>query len=368
MRLTPLDIRKQEFNKSFRGFDTEEVFAFLQMVSNQWQELLDDNRRLEERLKEYELKLKHYSKVEEALEQALQTARESSRQAIENAERKAKALLEEAEQRANELRREAEDDRHQIKREVSKIGGRRTEIVARLRAFLMSEMELLAHYEGDDPVGFIKLLPGEQVDRGERYLAQSEPVDNERPEASIFTEEPVDEEPSHEEDPELANLADEISALSGSDDVYAELNELNQDSDVGQEDVAGPGVGFEETEPARFDQPAPWDNESDQREDILDEHEDVPEQARHPFTAVGDLEEEEPVAATFDDGVDRQAETETDDLVPESDSERTGWVVRSFVTPDDTTDELSEDERPVDDADVPVDDIAKIRRILDDLD
>lgn len=162
MRLTPLDIRKQEFTRGFRGYDPEEVQAFLQMVSGQWDEILDDSRRKDEKIRDLENKLVHYEKVEEALQEALQTARDTSRKALENAEDRARLIVDEAEKRAEEIKRDAEQDRHQVKRETAKLSGRRSEIVTRLRAFLMSEMEMLARYEGDDPVGFIKLLPSEE--------------------------------------------------------------------------------------------------------------------------------------------------------------------------------------------------------------
>ena len=162
MRLTPLDIRKQEFTRAFRGYDAEEVQAFLSMLSNQWEEVIDEGRRRDEKIRELETKLVHYEKVEEALQEALTTARETSRKALENAETKAQLIVERAENRAEDIKREAEHERHQIKRETAKLSGRRSEIVTRLRAFLMSEMELLARFEGDDPVGFIKLLPAEE--------------------------------------------------------------------------------------------------------------------------------------------------------------------------------------------------------------
>lgn len=162
MRLTPLDIRKQEFARGFRGYDPEDVNAFLEMMSSQWDELLDDSRRKDERIRELENKMAHYEKVEMALQEALETARETSRKALQNAEDKARLIVDQAEKQAEDIKRNAEQDRHQIKRETAKLSGRRSEIVTRLRAFLMSEMELLARFEGDDPVGFIKLLPAEE--------------------------------------------------------------------------------------------------------------------------------------------------------------------------------------------------------------
>lgn len=162
MRLTPLDIRKQEFAREFRGYDAEEVNAFLQMLANQWEEVKDEHRRQEEKVRELEAKLRHYENVEEALQEALQTTRESSRKALQNAEDEAALMIEKAEIRALEITRDAERERHEMKRETGKLSSRKSEIVTRLRAFLMSEMELLARYEGDDPVGFIKLLPADE--------------------------------------------------------------------------------------------------------------------------------------------------------------------------------------------------------------
>ncbi len=165
MKLTPLDIRKQEFDRSFRGFDPDEVRNFLEIVATQWEELVDERRRLESRVTELKNKIDHYEKVEEALQEALQTARDNAEEKIKNAEREAELIVEEAEAEAREITEEAKELRNRLKQETTRIDDRRSEIVARLRAFLMSEMELLARFEGDDPVGFIKLLPSEDRDK-----------------------------------------------------------------------------------------------------------------------------------------------------------------------------------------------------------
>ena len=151
MRLTPLDIRKQEFTRAFRGCDVDEVEAFLQMLSSQWEDLLDENRRRDEKIRDLQNKMAHYEKVEEALQEALQTARETSKEFLLNAENKAKLIVENAERRAEDIKRDAERDRYTMSREASELSSRRSEIIARLRAFLTSEMELLGHYDMDAP-------------------------------------------------------------------------------------------------------------------------------------------------------------------------------------------------------------------------
>ncbi len=332
MKLSSLDIRKQEFGRAFRGYDKEEVHAFLQMLSNQWQELVDEKARLEEKMREQEMKLSHYMKVEEALEQALQTARESSRQAIENAERKAKALIEEAEARAEDIKREAEEERHQIKREAAKITGRRHEIVARLRAFLMSEMELLAHYEGDDPIGFIKLLPGKQAAPAapERMLSESP------------SQAEVAGALAHEEDEMLKELAEEIAALEPPNE--------EEDAERAAEREESAEAAVEETMKVEAHPERAAGNDDEGHA----EAEEPP-----PFEALHEHLVEEPMESEAQAAHDPEAAASRE---PAPDRP---WVVRPLISPEGG----KGGETPAAEGDTATsDEIAKIRRILDDLD
>jgi cell division initiation protein len=161
MKLSALDIRKQEFAKVFRGYDPEEVDSFRHMLSQQWHLLTEDVRRLEQRIHDQSEKLEHYRKVEEALEEALQTAREGAKERLEQAERRAQtavhdaeakseALVQRAEQRAQRMLAEAEELRRQARRTYAEATLRRNEIVKRLRSLLASELELLEDFEATE--------------------------------------------------------------------------------------------------------------------------------------------------------------------------------------------------------------------------
>lgn len=147
MKITALDIRKQEFARAFRGYDPEEVDSFLHVISMGWQEMVDELRRCEEKISEQQMRLDHYTNVEEALGDALQTARTSARETVENAERKAAAILEGVEDKVIRLQKEADEHRLDMKRETARYAVRQQEIVAKLRSFLVSEMEMLHHFE-----------------------------------------------------------------------------------------------------------------------------------------------------------------------------------------------------------------------------
>ena len=157
MNLTPLDVRRKEFDKAFRGYDPTEVDLFLKQVAQRLEEVQEDARRAEERVRETEAKLVHYERVELALQEALESARETVKRTEASAEEKARLLVQDAELRAEKILLDAERERHGLRQDLVRLSSRQAEVAARLRGFLLSELEVLAQFQGDDPVGFIKL-------------------------------------------------------------------------------------------------------------------------------------------------------------------------------------------------------------------
>lgn len=158
MKLTPLDLRKHQFRKTLRGYDPDEVHGFIAKLAQDWEEVIEEKRRADERVERAEEKLRHYEKVELALQEALETARETGRRAEDMAYQRAKMIVEEAELRAQRIAQDAEQERYNVRQDLVKLNSRQSEIAARLRAFLLSEMEILAQFQGGDPIGFIKLV------------------------------------------------------------------------------------------------------------------------------------------------------------------------------------------------------------------
>ena len=63
MEVTPLDIRKQEFKKSFSGYDKREVENFLEMVAMQLEGLIRENMSYKEQLNDVERKVDDYRRM-----------------------------------------------------------------------------------------------------------------------------------------------------------------------------------------------------------------------------------------------------------------------------------------------------------------
>ena len=96
MKLTPLDIRKQEFRKTLRGFDPVEVQTFLDMVGEEYEQLLESNKQLNNRLIELETKLKDYQESEKNLRETLLNVQEVKKQSEESSRKQADLVIKES--------------------------------------------------------------------------------------------------------------------------------------------------------------------------------------------------------------------------------------------------------------------------------
>jgi cell division initiation protein len=150
MRLTPIDIKKHTFNTGFRGFAPEEVEAFLDTVSRQWEELLDELDRAKRRIAELEGETRKYKDVEAMLHQTLAQAQQSTNSVIENAKREADLIRQEAEIKSQQLLERAKIEVSAMADDVRRLEAQKRELVAKLRMLLSSQLELLNAFSDDE--------------------------------------------------------------------------------------------------------------------------------------------------------------------------------------------------------------------------
>ena len=101
--LTPHDIRGQEFQRTMRGFDPNQVDSFKERVAEELDRLLRDRGRLEERLKGMLEQLRSYRERERAMNEALVAAQQLRADMQSQAAREAEVILSEARQEASRL-------------------------------------------------------------------------------------------------------------------------------------------------------------------------------------------------------------------------------------------------------------------------
>jgi cell division initiation protein len=107
MKITPIEIRQHTFQRGLRGYDVEEVGAFLTSLSNEWERVLNENKMLKMQLEIAEKELNKLREVELTMFRMLKTAEDTSAQMTEQAKTAAEHYIEDARQKGEELVNEA---------------------------------------------------------------------------------------------------------------------------------------------------------------------------------------------------------------------------------------------------------------------
>lgn len=143
MKLSPENIKKQEFKNSFRGFDREEVQAFLEKLAGDIEEQQKENEELKIALEEINKELSEYKKLEKNIQKTLAKAEESSSRSIEAAKKKTNLIIQEAELKAQQILEKARENANDVRNSLVQLREERTLIVAKLRAIINSQAHLL---------------------------------------------------------------------------------------------------------------------------------------------------------------------------------------------------------------------------------
>jgi len=154
--LTALDIKQQEFEKSFRGYDVSEVKAYLTLVANEWEYMVSRQKELEKELSELRKKMEHYERMQEGFHETLQIAKESAEQKISKARTDAQNKVEKAEMEAEKIISEARQQRQDIKQSIYRLLERRKEIIGNMKSYLDMAQDSLRQFDEDETNIFVR--------------------------------------------------------------------------------------------------------------------------------------------------------------------------------------------------------------------
>ena len=107
MALTALDIKDKTFKVKFRGYDEEEVNEFLDIVVEDYENLVRRNHEQENRIKDLEDKLAYFDEMKESLSQSVILAQETAEKVKTSANDEAANLVSKANYDAQHLIDEA---------------------------------------------------------------------------------------------------------------------------------------------------------------------------------------------------------------------------------------------------------------------
>lgn len=167
MRITPLEIRQKTFEKNFRGYEKDEVHAFLMTLSQEWERVVDENKELKFKFEATEKEIQKLREVESSLYKTLKTAEDTGASVIEQARKAADLHLRESQLKADQLLNEA---KAKAKDTVEESEMRAKEIIADMEDRVKTLLDQYKKLEStqEDMVSELKRLASEIMDKVER--------------------------------------------------------------------------------------------------------------------------------------------------------------------------------------------------------
>ena len=161
MKITPLDLRHQEFAGALSGYSRREVRKFLLEVGEQLEQTLRHNQALKEQQGALERQIETLKQGEEELRRIVVSAERIAHELRQNAEKEAELIVREAEGKRSSLLTEGETGRETLLREgkeavaalqrdLERAKTERAQFISQYRGLLQGFMSLAERYDVGD--------------------------------------------------------------------------------------------------------------------------------------------------------------------------------------------------------------------------
>ncbi len=176
MRITPLEIRQKTFEKNFRGYEKDEVHAFLMTLSQEWERMMDENKELRIKLESMEREVSKLREVESSLYKTLKTAEDTGANVIDQARKTAELHLRESQLKSDAMMNEAKS---KAKDTIEESETRAKQIIEDMEDRLNGMVDNYKKLETSrqDLLGDLKRMASDLMDRVERAKAASRDFD-----------------------------------------------------------------------------------------------------------------------------------------------------------------------------------------------
>ena len=169
--LSAMDIKNKEFKKGFRGYNEEEVDAFLEKVVKDYEALYRENLELKETVERVSGKIDYYQNLESTLQSTLLIAQETASEVrlnakkevdlkmqdtenktqkmIEDSTYKSQRMIEETENKVRQMLNEADEKVKKAYEELENLKKETQIFKAKLKSMLSSQLQILENIEQD---------------------------------------------------------------------------------------------------------------------------------------------------------------------------------------------------------------------------
>jgi cell division initiation protein len=147
MRITPLDVRNHHFGRRLSGLDRAEVESFLQLVSEDYEELLRENQSQGERIRLLEQRVGQLVGDERLLKETLLSAQAVTEDLRDAAVKESEVVVGSAEVQAEKILDAAHRRAATLGEEIRELRGLRARFALALRSTIEQHLALVESIE-----------------------------------------------------------------------------------------------------------------------------------------------------------------------------------------------------------------------------
>lgn len=176
MKITPLEIRQKSFEKKLRGYDKDEVNAFLLTLSQVWEQVMEENKALKLNFENAQREIKQLREVENSLFKTLKTAEATGANMIDQANKAAELHLRETQMSADALLNEA---KAKARTAIEEADDRATQIIEEMENEVKSVVQVYRNLENhrDNLMSELENLSKDTIRRVEKMTSQGKSFD-----------------------------------------------------------------------------------------------------------------------------------------------------------------------------------------------
>jgi cell division initiation protein len=167
MKITPLEIRQKTFERALRGYDKDEVNAFLLNLSQNWERMQDEAKEMKMKFESAEREVVKLREVENTLFRTLKTAEDTGASVIDQANKSAELHLRESQMKAEGMINEAKSRARSIMVDAEMTTRQLLEEMEEKLKGLADQYKTMELHR-DNLLADLKRFAGETIDRVER--------------------------------------------------------------------------------------------------------------------------------------------------------------------------------------------------------
>ncbi len=146
--LTPLDVRRYDFGRAFRGYDPARVDQFRDQVAEEMERLARINQDLDAKARSFHEQLRSFRERDKALNDALVSAQQLRAEMREQAEREAQLIVREAQQDADKLVDAGKAELKKLEGEMEALARSQRALIAQMRGLISRQLSEIDAADG----------------------------------------------------------------------------------------------------------------------------------------------------------------------------------------------------------------------------